>query len=388
MHPVSGLACGACLVCLACGDNTTVSEFHKQTLDSAFRAEGVAIFDVDRDGTVDVVTDQFWYRGPDFSPVEIRPPVIFDLVIYSDSVGAWGEDIDGDGWTDLVVAPFPTNPSFWYRNPQGGTGHWTAYPIAPAGATGVESPIFVDLFGDGGRVLIGGQEPDLVLAWYEPGPDPMAPWTQHAISAPGFEGASTYSHGLGLGDVDGDGLGDVLTATGWFQRTTDRANWPFHPYSLSPDSCSTMFAHDFNGDGRADLVCPHPHTYGIELWLQKPDGSFTARKLDNSISEMHALGLEDFDGDGTPELVTGKNYLAEAIGDPGINDPALLVYYRLRPDGDGGIEVHRHVVDNDSGVGRTVTTGDVNGDGRPDIVTSSKKGLHVFTQIEPDLRQR
>src|SRR5688572_18595776 len=100
MHSASGLACFACLACAACGDNATVSEFDKQTLDPAFRAEGVAIFDVDRDGTLDVVTDQYWYRGPDFAPVEIRAPQIYDVVDYSYSVGAWGEDIDGDGWTD------------------------------------------------------------------------------------------------------------------------------------------------------------------------------------------------------------------------------------------------------------------------------------------------
>ncbi len=392
MRPVRGLACLASIAGLAglaggaaCGDNAAaVPVFFKQTLDPEFRAEGVAIFDVDRDGVMDVVTDQFWYRGPDFAPVEIRPPQVYDVGIYSDSVGAWGEDIDGDGWTDLVVAPFPTNASYWYRNPEGGGGHWTAFPIAPPLATGMESPVFADLLGDGRRVLIAGDESDFTLAWYEPGPDPTAPWIRHAISEPGFGGAYRFSHGLGLDDVDGDGRRDVLTTTGWFQRTADRTRWPFHPYTLGADPCSNMFARDLDGDGRADLICPHPHTYGLELWRQGPDGTFAAQVIDDTISQLHALGLEDLDGDGAPELVTGKNYFAHAYGDPGLEDPALLVYYKLRPDGAGGTLVERHVIDDDSGVGRTMTTGDVDGDRRPDIVTTNKKGLHVFTQLDPD----
>lgn len=369
----------SCLAILAaCGDGPPA--FAKRTLDLEFRAEGVAIFDVDRDGALDVVTDQFWYRGPELAAREVRPPQIYDRAGYSDSVGAWGDDVDRDGWIDLVVAPFPTNAAFWYRNPEGRDEHWPRFPIAPPLATGMESPIFVDLFGDGRRVLVGGDEADLVLAWYAPGPDPTAPWQKHAISAPGFGGAARFSHGLGLDDVDGDGARDVLTQAGWFQRTADPVRWPFHPYTLGADPCSSMFAHDFDCDGRADLICPHPHSYGLELWRQRPDGAFAAQVIDDSISQLHALGLEDLDGDGAPELVTGKNYLAHPSGDPGTDDPAVLVYYTARCDGAGGVAFERHAIDDDSGVGRTVTTGDLDGDGDPDIVTASKKGLHVFTQ--------
>ncbi|HSK04853.1 MAG TPA: VCBS repeat-containing protein, partial [Kofleriaceae bacterium] len=106
--------------------------FTKRTLDTEFRAEGVAVFDVDRDGIADLVTDQLWYRGPDFTPSEIRTPVVYDTYGYSANHGAWGEDVDGDGWTDLVVAPLPPEPMYWYENPGGGAGHWPAHLVAPA----------------------------------------------------------------------------------------------------------------------------------------------------------------------------------------------------------------------------------------------------------------
>ena len=52
--------------------------FDEVVLDTAFRAEGVAVFDVDHDGHLDLVTDQSWYAGPSFTPHEIRTPQTFD----------------------------------------------------------------------------------------------------------------------------------------------------------------------------------------------------------------------------------------------------------------------------------------------------------------------
>lgn len=360
----------ALLAVIACGDNRAPA-FHERVVDPTFRSEGVAVFDVDGDGQLDVVTDQFWYAGPELTPHEIRDPESYDPVArYSQCSAAFGDDIDGDGWTDLVVAPFPTDAAFWYQNPHG-PGHWPRHEIARPLSAGVETQIYVDLFGDGHRELVMGIEPDLVLAWFAPGPDPTASWQVHPISAPGFPGAGHFEHGLGLGDVDGDGRPDVLTASGWFQQTADREVWPFHAFSFGAAECSSMFARDLDGDGRADVICPHPHDYGVHWWQQRADGSFVEHVIDDSISQMHAAVVADLDGDGIPELVTGKTHYAHTY-DPGAEDPSLLVAYRL----DGGFE--RTVIDTASGVGRGFTVTDVDHDGLPDIVTSNKNGLFVF----------
>jgi hypothetical protein len=52
--------------------------FAKLTLDTAFRTEGVAVFEVDRDGRLDVVTDRAWYAGPTFAVHAIRAAASFD----------------------------------------------------------------------------------------------------------------------------------------------------------------------------------------------------------------------------------------------------------------------------------------------------------------------
>ena len=64
----------------------------------------------------------------------------------------WGDDIDGDGCVDLVVAPFPEDPKIWYRNPAGADVRWATYLIAPALSASMEHPVYVDLYLESRRV--------------------------------------------------------------------------------------------------------------------------------------------------------------------------------------------------------------------------------------------
>lgn len=366
--------------------------FEGTTLDTAFRAEGAGVFDVDKDGHLDIVTDQYWYAGPSFTPHEIRTPQTFDPATqYSICFAVFPEDVDGDGWTDAVVVPRNSDPTttsaepvYWYQNPHGSpTQHWTPYTIAPS--TAVETAIFVDLFGDGHHELVMGQAPQNVLAWFavDPGGDPTKPWTEHPISATGFSGGGLFAHGLGAGDVNGDGAVDVLSSYGWFQGHADRT-WTWHAVPFGPNECSRMVTLDVNGDGLADVICARPHDYGI-YWLEQqpvPAGAeptFVDHLIDATLSEMHALVMQDLDGDGIPEIISGKRFWAHGpTGEPGSTDPALLVYYALHRDTQGDAGFDRHTIDSDSGVGTEFTVQDVDGDGRPDVVVSNKKGLFYF----------
>lgn len=372
-------------LCVACSATPTPTDWDKRVLDTAYRSEGVAVFDVDRDGHMDIVTDQFWYSGPSLVAHELRAPESFDPArefCHSFAVIPW--DVDGDGWQDVVIAPHVNgDPMLWYRNPAGADVHWEAHELAPQGAAGLETPIAVDLFGEGRLVLLSSDSRVGVLGWQVPGSDPTQHWPMHPISGENFPGAAMAVHGIGAGDVDGDGKLDVLTPYGWFQATNDHLIWTWHSISFGPASCSRMFAADLDGDGLADVLCSHPHEYGLRWFQQQPpfggERTFVERVVDDTVSQLHALRFDDVDGDGKPDIVSGKRFWAHGPTiDPGVGDPALLAYWTIDRGAGHDVVFHRHVIDADSGVGAQFAIADVDGDGKVDVVTSNKKGLFYF----------
>src|SRR4051795_12796236 len=130
----------------------------KTVLDKVFRSEGVAADDVNRDGKVDVLTGEMWYEAPDWKPHEIRKPGNYGNGSrgYSQSFACWADDLNGDGYPDLIVVGFPGAPCHWFENPRGGTGHWKQHEIWHSACN--ETPQYVDLFGTGKRVLLMGYQ--------------------------------------------------------------------------------------------------------------------------------------------------------------------------------------------------------------------------------------
>ena len=87
------------------------------------------------------------------------------------------------------------------------------------------------------------------------------------------------------------------------------------------------------------------------------------------------------DGDGLKDLVTGKRFWSHGRNEPGSSDPAVLYWFKARKSGDGTLSFTPYKIDDDSGIGTQFEVIDFNGDGKPDIVTSSKKGVYVHLQV-------
>jgi len=373
--------------------------FKKTVLDKKFNSEGVTVFDVNKDNKMDVVTGEVWYEAPDWKPHRIRPGkddyTEGEKNVYSQSFCCWAEDLNGDGWTDVIVIGFPGEPCHWYENPQGKDEMWKEHLIWPSACN--ETPQYVDLFGSGKRVLVMGWQPagkdnEGQMAWFAPGKDPTKFWDMHPISEPSTPGKPVpgtfrFSHGLGTGDINGDGKLDVIVTEGWWEQPAkdDGKPWPFHPAKLG-EACADMFAYDLDGDGKADVISSSAHQYGIWWYQQKPGKEhpeFVRHDLFPKLfSQTHALHCVDVNGDGLKDLVTGKRWWAHGNkGDADPNDPAVLYWFEAKKGSDNIITFTPHKIDDDSGIGTQFWVGDFNGDKLPDIVVANKKGVFLFEQM-------
>jgi len=365
--------------------------FKKIVLDREFRSEGVAVADVNRDGKPDVIAGNLWYEAPAWTPHEIAPVEQFDKEKgWSNSFINYAFDVNGDGWPDVIRVDMPgTHPVIWHENPKGKGGPWPAHTLFRNACN--ESPAFAPLFGAGKNPVLIFSFDDTRMAWYEPGKDVNVEFVAHPISEPIDKqhapagGVFRYSHGLGVGDLNGDGRSDVLVKSGYWEAPKDpRAGpWRFVPANLGQD-CAQMQVYDVNGDGLADVITSSAH--GIGVWWheqrKKPDGGseFIEHVIDHSFSQSHSLMLADINGDGLKDIVTGKRFWAHGPhGDVNPNDPAVLYWFELQRE-QGAVKWIKHEIDNDSGVGTQSVVADVNGDGLPDVIVSNKKGVFVFMQ--------
>ncbi|MCB9914983.1 MAG: VCBS repeat-containing protein [Planctomycetes bacterium] len=370
---------------LAAGD----ADFERHVLDTTFYCEGAGVGDLDGDGATDVVSGPWIYLGPDFARrVALYEAKPFDPLHYSDSFFAWSRDLDGDGWLDVVQVGFPGAEAWWFENPGAAGGAWTRHLIHDT--VDNESPAYVDLVGDEAPELVccsGG-----AFGWLAPGADPRERWSFHALSED--LGKQRFTHGLGVGDVDGDGRADVLAMEGWWRQPADLADgpWAFHPVRFSREiGGAQMLVLDVDGDGDADVVTSqNAHGWGLSWYEQRAGGAFVEHVITGATREQnpwgvrvaspHALAACDVDGDGLTDFVSGRRHWAHGPqGDEEGDVPSAIWWFRLERRADGAVFVP-HLVDDDSGVGTQVTAADVNGDGRPDVVVGNKQGTFVFVQ--------
>ena len=65
---------------------------------------------------------------------------------------------------------------------------------------------------------------------------------------------------------------------------------------------------------------------------------------------------------------------------PSVNEPAVFYWWELKRESGRPVFVP-HEFDHNSGVGTQFELADVNGDQLLDVVSSNKKGVHLFTQV-------
>ncbi len=294
-------------------------------------AEGISALDMNGDGFTDLLSGAYWYQNPGANGGDWKQHQFRTVGIHNEFVsdcGEWIVDVDHDGLPDLVTTGWIANGLWWYRNPgpaavTAGT-LWQREKIADSYDT--EGGAYADINGDG--------KPDLALAHYNKsgilwvdfsGPKPRV----HHVG-----GSAEDGHGIGIADIDGDGKPDILTPYGWFQNIdANNDKWQWHPDWRLGDAGFPILGFDVNRDGRLDLIYGQGHGYGL-YWLEQTGSAahrtWVRHTIDESFSQSHSLKLVDIDGDGQPELITGKRYRGHSGGDPGSYDPLVVYAYKMK----------------------------------------------------------
>ncbi|WP_084273456.1 FG-GAP repeat domain-containing protein [Maribacter antarcticus] len=385
----------------------TAVSFKKVQLLDKYVTEGASIGDIDMDGNMDIVAGVLWWKGPYFkesfayAPVKYYPITGPGLEGYATNFFTFPYLFDGNKWMDMLCVGLPGTNSNWVKDPgktQFAIGDSIPEPAYRYAMMNVchESPNLVDVIGDEKKELLAFSEGRLVLGI--PTYNSKEGFRTVAISPQDPKRFPVYSHGLGAGDINGDGLNDVFERSGWWEQPAEwdeSTLWKYHPYPFSSGTGGAqMFAYDVNGDGANDVVtAKNGHGYGLswfEQLLGKDGITFKEHKVmtdkaeENpygvNFSQLHAVSSADIDNDGIPDIVTGKCYYAHNGRDPGSEDPAVLYWFKTVRHADGTAELVPYKIDDDSGVGRQISTGDLNNDGKIDIVTANKKGVFAFIQ--------
>lgn len=363
----------------------TSPDFKKTKITGDFISEGVAVADLNKDGKLDIVAGYYWFEAPNWTRHEMAPSRAFKpREEYSESFLNLGMDVNLDGWDDVVIIDFPGKAGFWFENPKNKPGHWRKHIIADSIGIANESPGFIDIDGDGRLDILCGDKAKKQIVWLQaPTKKGETEWKRNAISKENVPGTEIFSHGIGFGDIDKDGIKDVVIREGWFKGTKDNkgGNWVFHPANIG-EPCSHMQILDVNGDGKADVVSASAHALGIWFHEQvEKDGriDFVTHLMSNTTSQTHSSIMADLNGDGKAEYITGKRFLAHNGRDPGDADAPYLLYFEFTP----GQKPYwkEHVVDTDSGAGLNIVAQDINKDKKIDIVVANKNGVFLFENL-------
>lgn len=350
--------------------------------DGAYESAGV--FDVNADGVPDIVCGAYWYEGPYWKKHKICD--VMAVGEYYDDFSTIPLDVDGNGYPDVITGGWWGETLVWRANPKGQPEEWQTHEIDKCG--NIETTRAWDVDGDG-ELEIVPNTPGAPLVFYKLVLDRNGRGTREFKKYRVSEEPS--GHGLGFGDIKGDGSRALVVRNGWWEAPVDALNdkWTFHQEFEFGSASVPILVVDVNGDGVNELVVGQAHGYGLDYYTQKlnADGTrtWTKHPIDPFFSQYHDMQWVDIDGDGEFELITGNRYRAHCGNEPGETDIVGLYCFKWNGEGFTKQVIDFGRVPGASGTGIHFAVADLDGDGRPDIVAPGKEGLYIFRNLGPEM---
>ncbi|MCX6225742.1 MAG: T9SS type A sorting domain-containing protein [Bacteroidia bacterium] len=179
----------------------------------------------------------------------------------------------------------------------------------------------------------------------------------------------TQSAGLGLADVDQDGDLDILAGSGltglfWIENQGGKPlKWLSHTVDASIKRCLSVAARDIDKDGKTDLVATSWNDNSLFWYRNLGNQVWEKRLISNQCGEAHELFVWDMDGDGFDDALVAAVTNNEVLlfHNPG---PASTIWPKLQ-------------ITNSFSGSRTVAAGDLDGDGKADIVGGAFAGNKI-----------
>jgi hypothetical protein len=359
-----------------------VPKFKKTVLTRDFVTEGVAVADLNKDGKIDIIAGYYWFEAPKWTRHEMAPSRTFDpRKEYCESFLNHAMDVNLDGWEDVIIIDYPGKPAFWFENPKNKPSQWKKHIMADSMGIANESPSFIDIDGDGRLDLLCGDVKKKQIVWLQaPTKKGETAWKRHNLSQENVNGTERFSHGIGFGDINMDGIKDVVIKEGWFEgkKNQSSGDWVFHAANLG-DACSHMQVLDINGDGKNDVLTASAHKLGVWWYEQISENgqiNFKIHEISRTTAQTHSSIMADINGDGRKDYITGKRFLAHNGNDAGDGDAAILMWFDLNPK--KAPFYTEHIIDTDSGAGLNIAVKDMNKDKKLDIIIANKNGVFLL----------
>jgi hypothetical protein len=275
-------------------------------------------------------------------------------------------DLTGNGLLDIVNGgDSRCDEIYWWENPGIAGVKWQRRLIAKTWHTQFHDTAIGDVTGDGSMSLVFSNQRGGTTIYRLPlPPDPtVSLWPGLEIVAANKTEVNQYredgeqpEEGLALGDIDGDGLNEIICGTHWYKRVSPECGeWRAHKFASGYITTKVALG-DIDGDGMNEIVlsegdpCVYGQTEGGKLAWFKPGDDNTAvwkeHILDEFLLDAHSLQLGDICGNGRVDIVVGEVGMGDTQTDEYVRRaPRIMVY-----ENEGLGRFRRHIVDEGTGI--------------------------------------
>ena len=287
-------------------------------------------------------------------------------------------DLNGDGELDVVTAnygPSTTNGANSVTACLGnGAGGFSAANTVTASTLSVGNPngvAIADVTGDG--------KPDIVVSLWQNAYSILAGNGNGTFRSPNTQiivAPATNPYAVAVADLNGDGKPDLIFPNSeGISVFFGNGNGTFPPETVYPGIGDAVVVADMNGDGKPDIVTTDWYFGSVNVLTNLGGTSFSAPLTYVSGTQPYALAVGDLNGDGHPDVVAANAGLGGGVEVGNITvmlgngDSTLRGPLGFRSDRPGRLSS-----------GGPVISADFNGDGLPDaaVLNTGSSSVTVF----------